>query len=149
MLVCFLSSGFISVSVNWGKRSCPWPLLVLSSLLFNIYMKPLDELIHHHGMRYHQYIEDSQLYISASGKFSNAVDALSQCLEVARNWRDNKRLQLNLSITEWLCVLRTAGSMPSLVMGGGDCITPNRPGRQLEDLSRLTTPTGRAGGSCG
>lgn len=71
-------------------------------------------IIQHHGVRNHQYTDDSQLYISASGKFSNAVDVLSQCLNVARNWIKYKKLQLNLGITKWLWVLRIAGSTQSL-----------------------------------
>lgn len=41
---------------------------VWCSFLFTIYLRLLGELIHHHEVRYHQYADDTQLYISAPGK---------------------------------------------------------------------------------
>lgn len=68
-----------------------WPLcgvlqdLVLSPLLFNIYMKLLGEIIHPPGVRYHQCDgDDAQLYPSACRETSHAVDVVSWCLEVVR-----------------------------------------------------------------
>ena len=82
-----------------SERSCPWHLLcgvpqgsVLSLLLFNINMKPLGEIIHCHGMRYHLYADDTQLYISILGDISEAVATLSKCLEAVGVWMGNNRL---------------------------------------------------------
>lgn len=38
--------------------------LTILSTPFNTYMKLLDEIIHHHKMRYYQYADETQLYIS-------------------------------------------------------------------------------------
>lgn len=50
--------------------------LVLSLLLFDFYLKLLDEVIHCPEVKYHQYAIDVQLYISTSGKLNNGVSVL-------------------------------------------------------------------------
>lgn len=60
------------------------------ALSINIYRKLLGELICHHGVSCHQYPEDSQLFISASGKLSVAVHILSCCPEAMRVWMGKK-----------------------------------------------------------
>lgn len=72
------------------------------ALSINIYRKLLCELICHHGVRCHQYPEDSQLFISASGKLRVCVHILSRCLEAMRIWIGENRLQLNSGKTKWL-----------------------------------------------
>lgn len=90
MLLCFLLSGLILA----GDDSEEVPLsvgevpqgLVLSSLLFKIYMRLLGGLFYHHEVKYHQYTDDTQLHISTSGEFSNDLDILFQYLEAVRVW---------------------------------------------------------------
>ncbi|KAM6466454.1 uncharacterized protein PHA67_012250 [Liasis olivaceus] len=83
-------------------------------------MKPLGEIIRHHRMRYHQYADDTQLYISIPGDLSDAVTTLSLCLEALGVWMGNNRLQLNPGKTEWLWVggSSVSRSLPSLVLDG-------------------------------
>uniref|UniRef100_A0A670Y821 Phosphoinositide-3-kinase adaptor protein 1 n=1 Tax=Pseudonaja textilis TaxID=8673 RepID=A0A670Y821_PSETE len=126
VLVHFLCSRSQSALIG-GERSSPCPLLygvpqgsVLSPLLFNIYMKPLGKIIHHHGLKYHQYADDTQLYVLAHGELSVAVSSLSQCLEAVSTWMGNNGLKLNPSKIEWLWVWGSLaqGELPPLVVDG-------------------------------
>lgn len=82
---CFTS--FVKESISQDsdreERFFPWPLwygmpqgLVLYPFQFNIYMRTLGKLICPCGVRYHQYDDDSQLYISSSGKLAKSLDIL-------------------------------------------------------------------------
>uniref|UniRef100_A0A8C6Y510 Reverse transcriptase domain-containing protein n=1 Tax=Naja naja TaxID=35670 RepID=A0A8C6Y510_NAJNA len=122
----FLSGRSQSVLAG-GQRSTPRALTcgvpqgsVLSPLLFNIYMKPLGEIIRGFGVKYHQYADDTQLYISTPGHISDALSVMSCCLDAVRIWMDRSMLRLNPAKTEWLCIQtsRPSQEIPSLVMGG-------------------------------
>lgn len=73
----------------WGAAG-----LALAPLLFSIYMKPLGEIIGHHGTRYLQYTDDAQLYISIMVDPSDAEVAL-MVLEFVGVWMGDNGLQLN------------------------------------------------------
>lgn len=60
--------------------------LVFFLLLFNIYMKPLDEVISWFRVRYHQYADSNQLYTSAPSCQNDATDILPECLKAVGAW---------------------------------------------------------------
>ncbi|XP_058048302.1 uncharacterized protein LOC131202851 [Ahaetulla prasina] len=93
---------------------------VLSPLLFNIYMKPLGEIIHGFGVRCHLYTDETQLYISTPNHPSEAVEVMSRCLEAVWVWMGKNRLQLNPAKTEWLWMPASRYNQlrPSLTVGG-------------------------------
>lgn len=91
---------------------------VLSLFLFNIYKSTLDEIIHHHLVKYHQYTNDIQLYISAHVKLSNTMATFSQCLEAVEDWVGDQQLKTEpWQDREALCAgSLTLGQLLSLVV---------------------------------
>lgn len=104
--------------LKWGAQCCPgllllrpftdnvdqvkevWPSapgfhdpLWVSLFLFNIYKGTLDEIIHHHWVKYHQYANDIQLYISTHVKLSSTMATFSLCLEAVEDWVRDQQLK--------------------------------------------------------
>ena len=111
--------------VQFGEGvSAPWSLncgvlqgLIISPMLFNIYMRPLGGVIRGCGASCHQYTDDTQLYISFSPTTLDAVPSLQHCLEAVLQWVQKNGLRLNPDKVE---VLRVGG--PSIGGLGNSCL---------------------------
>ncbi|KAF7244371.1 putative RNA-directed DNA polymerase from transposon BS [Varanus komodoensis] len=105
----YLNSRFQKVVLG-DSGSAPWQLChgvpqgsILSPLLFNIYMKPLGEVIRKCGLQNHQYA-DTQLYLSFSTNPGEAVAVLNRCLSEVMGWMKANKLKFNPDKTEILLV---------------------------------------------
>ena len=75
---------------------------ILGPVLFNLYMLPLGGVIRRHGVTFHSYADDTQLYISMSPDDTRPMDALFNCILDIKSWKAENFLQLNQGKTEVL-----------------------------------------------
>uniref|UniRef100_A0A4W3K4W7 Reverse transcriptase domain-containing protein n=1 Tax=Callorhinchus milii TaxID=7868 RepID=A0A4W3K4W7_CALMI len=72
----------------------------LDHLLFLIYMLPLDDVNHRHGVNLHIYLDETQIYFAFSSTNSRSASVLSVCLADIKAWMSVNFLQLNVDKVE-------------------------------------------------
>ncbi len=54
-----------------------------------LYMLPLGNIIKKHGVSFHCYADDTQLYISSRPGETHQIEKLMECIVVIKNWMTN------------------------------------------------------------
>uniref|UniRef100_A0A8C5I3C7 Reverse transcriptase domain-containing protein n=1 Tax=Gouania willdenowi TaxID=441366 RepID=A0A8C5I3C7_GOUWI len=87
---------------------------ILGPILFAIYLLPLGEIFKKHGMSYHFYADDCQIYLPIAKNDHSPLTPLLHCLGDVKAWLAQNFLKLNEGKTEIMafgCTLTDLGSL--------------------------------------
>ena len=95
-------------SVNIGRDSSqPASLLsgvpqgsILGPILFSLYLLPLGLIFSKHGIPFHFYADDMQIYLPLKKNSKNQIELLRNCIYDIKSWLSLNFLKLNEEKTE-------------------------------------------------
>ena len=101
---------------------------VWGPLCFILYTSPVGKIIHKHGINFHFYVDDTQMYISCNPKIpgacQSALTKVELCIIELSNWMTSYKLKLNHSKTEFFIAGTAQGlnKLPSIELKVGNNI---------------------------
>ena len=112
---------------------------VLGPLMYLIYTLPMKQLLQSHGVQYHCFADDTQIYVKFSlqeGGLSHSLHKLESCINDLKDWFTGNKLMLNTNKTEFIVFTSPRNqvkvNMEECVMHiGGDIIKPSKCVRDL------------------
>jgi len=76
---------------------------VLGPSMFGDYSSPVQDIFNKHGVNFHLYADDSQIYLSFPvGDESVAMEQITRCVEVIRMWLAQNFLKFNEEKTDFI-----------------------------------------------
>lgn len=118
---------------------------VLGPILFTIYTTPLGDIVRKHGLTFHLYADDTQIYIAFKPtdvlSSEQAMTRIERCVEEIRSWMRMNFLKLNDDKTELLVITQTINNALNITMSiGGEVVSPDpaEPPRNLGVLFDAT-----------
>ena len=109
---------------------------VLGPFKFCIYTLPIGAIIRFHGLSYHIYADDTQVYLAFEvDDPQQALEKLNACLSDIRTWMIKNKLKINDDKTEFLIIASTNGhskiSRDNKLKVGTALIPPSSSARNL------------------
>ena len=83
--------------------------LVIGPIVYSMYTAPLADIMRQHGLNFHFYADDTQLYLSfnpeATGEPMHSLSRVQSCISDITNWMTSNKLMLNSDKTEALAIV--------------------------------------------
>ena len=109
---------------------------VMGPFKFCVYTLPIGAIIRSHGLDYHIYADDTQIYLAFDTNDPDCgIDRINACLSDIRSWMITNKLKINDSKTEFLVLAspNTHAKLPSdLNIKVGNCVI--RPSESAKNL---------------